>query len=565
MRPKTFREFSIRTQLLIVTTLLVVLTTVLLSAISYYRKKSALLQSIDSRLMVSAELAHAIPPDGYFNRVLLTNGVPETEYTRIVDRQNKLCTQLGLQYLWSCMLVDDRILFTTATSPSKDIHRDDHAHFLAVHGDPAAFEDVFAAMQPDFSSFHNEWGHGRMVLLPFQNADGRPYCVGASISIDHIRLLLGTTLRNSFLIGLVILGLGLLLSLAVSASLTNPLIRLAAVADQIRKGHIDREFRIEGSLEVRSLANSLVSMRRALEKNFSALRVEIKQRRAAQRQLQRHRDHLEEAVQHRTAELERSNRELEQFAYVASHDLQEPLRKIIAFGDLLVSRHAEGLTETGEDYTRRMIDAAARMQRLIDDLLLLSRVSTKGAPFEEVDLNEAAETVLSDLDPRIRETGACIEAGRLPTIEADATQMRQLLQNLVLNALKFRKEGVPPLVRISARTPETVPQLSTLGNRGVEDFCELVVQDNGIGFDNQYADRIFGVFQRLHGRGEYPGSGIGLAVCRRIVERHHGTITARGRDGEGAAFVVTLPLKRVISTTPVNTPGRGKPADSSGE
>ncbi|MBI5014947.1 MAG: PAS domain S-box protein [Deltaproteobacteria bacterium] len=236
--------------------------------------------------------------------------------------------------------------------------------------------------------------------------------------------------------------------------------------------------------------------------------------------------------------LARSNQDLEDFAYVASHDLQEPLRKVQAFGDRLKAKHGDALGDQGRDYLERMQNAAQRMQCLIEDLLTFSRVTTKARPFETVDLAQVAREVLSDLEVRIEQTGARVDLGPLPTLEADPLQLRQLLQNLIGNALKFRRPGEAPVVRVSAESAE-----ASGGPAGEPRLC-LSVEDEGIGFDPKYADRIFGVFQRLHGRGEYEGTGVGLAVCRKIAERHRGSIAAQGRPGQGARFVVTLPVSQ---------------------
>lgn len=252
------------------------------------------------------------------------------------------------------------------------------------------------------------------------------------------------------------------------------------------------------------------------------------------------RKRAEQQVQVVAAELRRSNEELEKFAYVASHDLQEPLRKIQAFGDRLKTKCRDQLPDTGQEYVDRMLTSAGRMRRLIDDLLTFSRITTQGRAFAQVDLHKLVGEVVADLDERLEQTGGTAEVGPLPTIDADPSQMRQLFQNLVSNALKFHKPGVPPVVRVWGELV-TVP-----GPNGEPpvDSCRITVQDNGIGFDEKYLDRIFQVFQRLHGREEYEGTGVGLAICRKIVERHGGTITAQSRVGEGAAFVVTLPTRQ---------------------
>ncbi len=241
---------------------------------------------------------------------------------------------------------------------------------------------------------------------------------------------------------------------------------------------------------------------------------------------------LERLVAERTAELQRSNRDLEQFAAVASHDLQEPLRKIQAFGDRLSRNSRELLGPKGLEDLDRIQFAATRMRRLIDDLLTFSRVTTKAQPFTPIDLNVVLHGVLSDLEVRIAQTSAHIEEATLPTIDADPAQMRQLLQNLIANALKFHRPGVPPVVRIGIESAEDLPP----------GHVRLFVADNGIGFDERYLDRIFQVFQRLHGRHEYEGTGIGLAICKKIVERHGGLITARSQPELGAVFLIDLPV-----------------------
>jgi PAS domain S-box-containing protein len=240
--------------------------------------------------------------------------------------------------------------------------------------------------------------------------------------------------------------------------------------------------------------------------------------------------------------LERSNRELQDFAQVASHDLQEPLRKILSFGDRLKTKAGESLDEDSQDYLQRMCNAAARMQTLINDLMAFSRVEIKGQPFVPTDLGVIAREVSADLETRIEQAGGRVEIEELPTIDADPMQMRQLLQNLIGNSLKYFRAGVPPVVRIYCEKPDARRPESLDESAPARQFCEILVTDNGIGFDEKYLDRIFTVFQRLHKKGEYEGTGIGLAICRKIVDRHTGTITARSSPGQGATFVVTLPV-----------------------
>ena len=233
-----------------------------------------------------------------------------------------------------------------------------------------------------------------------------------------------------------------------------------------------------------------------------------------------------------TAErLEASNRELAQFASIAAHDLQEPLRKIRAFGDRLTASATEQLGERERDYLNRMTDGAMRMSALIDGLLAYSRINTHALPFKAVDLSETVKNALSDLEVY----GGRVEIGDLATVDGDADQLYRMMLNLIGNALKFRHPDRPPVVRIHGR--EVNGDSDAAGP-----WYEIVVEDDGIGFAPEYSGRIFGVFERLHGAGEYEGTGIGLAVCLRIAERHGGRITAVGKPGEGATFTVRLPM-----------------------
>jgi len=243
--------------------------------------------------------------------------------------------------------------------------------------------------------------------------------------------------------------------------------------------------------------------------------------------VQMHNELLEEQVLVRTTELERTTEELTNFAYIASHDLKEPLRKIIVFGDRLAGRFESVLNDAGLDYIERMQRSAIRMKNLIDDLLNFSQIPTHSASFQPVDLNEVVSEVLSDLEVQIEQTQGKVEVTALPTIEAERFQMRQLFQNLISNSLKYHKEHIPPVV--------TVQHKGSSG--GVE---EIWIEDNGKGFDEKYLDRIFRPFERLHGMSEYGGTGMGLAICQKIVGHHKGHLTATSQLSQGATFRVKL-------------------------
>lgn len=237
-------------------------------------------------------------------------------------------------------------------------------------------------------------------------------------------------------------------------------------------------------------------------------------------------------------QLKSSNKELEQFAYVASHDLQEPLRKIQAFGDRIRSNEDKALSDTGRDYLDRVLNAAERMQNLINALLSFSRISSQAKPFRQIDMRQVMNEVLSDLEVSIENAGAVIHLeGNFPNIEADPMQMWQLFQNLVSNALKFQKAGARPEIVIKCE------QLSNVPPDGRRKYAQISVTDNGIGFDEKYKEKIFNIFQRLEGV-NYKGTGVGLAICRKIAQRHGGDIIAQSSPGLGSSFVVTLPYSQ---------------------
>jgi light-regulated signal transduction histidine kinase (bacteriophytochrome) len=246
---------------------------------------------------------------------------------------------------------------------------------------------------------------------------------------------------------------------------------------------------------------------------------------------------LEQELRRRQQELEEKNTELEQFAYIASHDLQAPLRKIQSFAKRLTTSHTGSLDVQAHDYLTRIERAAERMQALIDDLLKLARVSSRVKAFRAVELGKLLEEVISDLEPQIEKATGAVELGHLPTVQGDETQLRQVFQNLIGNAFKFQKPDTPPSVRIYLHAD----QAHETGSEHAEGYYEIVVEDNGIGFDNRDAAKIFQIFQRLHGQGEYEGTGIGLAVCKKIVERHRGRISASSEPNKGTKFIVALP------------------------
>ncbi|HEY9750537.1 MAG TPA: ATP-binding protein, partial [Allocoleopsis sp.] len=359
---------------------------------------------------------------------------------------------------------------------------------------------------------------------------------------------------------LLISGTGLFFAHLISRRLLNPLSQLTQVTTNLPDKLLESQWinwPRSAVTELDSLVRNFQSMANSLNQKFGEIKSanEMLEQRVQERtQLLsmtnaelaaevNERRRAEKELENLVTKLEQSNRELQDFASVASHDLQEPLRKIQAFGDRLKLKCADTLPPEGKDYLERMQNAAQRMQTLINDLLAFSRVTTKAQPFVAVNLETIVQEVLADIEVQIQRVSGCIEADCLPTIEADPLQMRQLFQNLISNALKFHQSDRHPLVKISAQILEA-PGLPTQASS--RQLCQIYVEDNGIGFDEKYLDRIFTVFQRLHSRSDYEGTGVGLAICRKIAERHRGSITAKSTPGQGTTFIVTLPIQQTL-------------------
>lgn len=249
----------------------------------------------------------------------------------------------------------------------------------------------------------------------------------------------------------------------------------------------------------------------------------------------------EQSLEAKVQELNRSNKDLEEFAYVASHDLQEPLRKLTTFCERLASKYAAELSSDMRQYVERIVSSADNMRTLIDNLLEFSRVARAARLYEPADLNAILQEVKQDLDLRIEETHTSIILNRpLPRIEGIPSQLKQLFTNLISNSIKFRTQNTPTVIHIDTSIASKEDK-EACNLPAAKAYHRIEVRDNGIGFEQEYAERIFQIFQRLHGKVEYPGSGVGLAICRKIAENHHGKIFARSEPGKGASFIILLP------------------------
>jgi signal transduction histidine kinase len=355
---------------------------------------------------------------------------------------------------------------------------------------------------------------GEMDLIGFTVAPDLPWGIMVTTLRSTALVPVDSLIKLSILIVLIaVLVVGVLGGLFM-LRVTKPLIRLRDASRKLAAGELTYRVHITQKNEIGELGQAFDQMGESLLKKEAQLREYAAQ--------------LEQRVEERTVDLTRSNADLAQFAYVASHDLQEPLRMVSSYMQIIEQRYKDKLDAPGIEFIGYAVDGASRMQMMINDLLTFSRVGTKGKPFKPTDCEAIFNQTLTNLQMAIADSHAVITHDPLPTVLADDTQMGQLFQNLISNAIKFR--GTEPLrVHVSAQEKEREWVFS--------------VRDNGIGIDPQYADRIFVIFQRLHTKEEYPGSGIGLAICKRIVERHGGKIWVVSQLGQGSVFYFTIPNK----------------------
>ena len=294
----------------------------------------------------------------------------------------------------------------------------------------------------------------------------------------------------------------------------------------------------------RAFREHLVRYTKILEKEVAGRTKELTvANKKLKKEIEEHKK-TEAALEERTKELARSNAELEEFAYIASHDIQEPLHTIQAFCDLILTKYSQGLKDKAMDYLARIQKASERMHSLIENILILSRVRKKKIHYVTTDINKIVKDIVVDLQLTIDKINAGLKIEKLPTIEADPIQIQQLFSNLIGNALKFHATEKKPEILIHSQKIKVAGGSGKNPKEIDEEMCRIIIKDNGIGFNKKNAERIFQPFERLHSHSSYEGTGIGLAICHSIVERHRGTITADSTPGEGSEFIITLPLKQ---------------------
>jgi signal transduction histidine kinase len=355
--------------------------------------------------------------------------------------------------------------------------------------------------------------------------------IGLSADLSEMRERLASYGQIVALVLLVSLAIAYLISWRLQRLISTPILQLAGLAREVstQQNYSVRAAK-QGADEIGALVEGFNDMLGQIERRDHALReahLQLEQRVVELQREVAERIQAQQGLAKRSAELQRSNAEFEQFAYVASHDLQEPLRMVSSYTQLLARRYRDKLDGSAIEFIDFAVDGVKRMQKLIQDLLQLSRVGTRAREFAVVNSEAALQTARLNLNAAIRQSGAQVTQESLPLVRADGGQLAQLFQNLIGNALKYSSEQTPEI---------------HIGCGEKDGFWQFSVKDNGIGIEPQYAERIFVLFQRLHGNGEYEGTGIGLAICKKIVERHGGNIWVESAAGQGANFKFTLPI-----------------------
>ncbi|MBF0254087.1 MAG: hypothetical protein HQL11_03045 [Candidatus Omnitrophica bacterium] len=490
----------------IMTTLIAVTSAVYIAYI-FQSQRTLLLRGIDERLFEAAEFARRVLPADYHDRIMDASSVTPEAFEKTVRFYNEICDRLGLQYLWSVLFIDGDVRFTSATSPGKKPKHEGHAGFFEKHTDPHSFGRAARTMKPDYSTFHNKWGHGRMVLLPALDSQGRVYIFGASMDLAAVDEQLREILWSSTEFALLMILITVLSALGVAHWISSPVTRLKIFAENIADGRWESDLPAKSVPEMDSLTLSIRSMRDTIREKMREL-------------------------EEKNALLVKVNTELDQFVYTVSHDLRTPVRAVSAFADFMKRDSWEKMDDTARAHLEKIMEGAVRLNGLIDDLLDLSRISRVKNPYNRVRMEDLVREALGRLEYEISRSKAQVHVRPdLGEAECDAVKITQVLVNLIGNALKF----VP-------REGERAPVIE-VGRKDSAGETRYFVKDNGIGIEPKFFERIFQMFVRLHPSGTYEGSGAGLSIVKRVIEDHGGRIWVESAAGEGATFFFTLPPK----------------------
>lgn len=508
---------------------------VIFSIIFITAQKNILIREIDKDLYNIVKIEKELFSPDFHDNIVDENSITPEQYYEIVDRNNRLCKELNLQYLWSVIKIGDKIHFTTATSPDKEVKNNKQAGFFDIHSNPEAFDKVFSEMKPTISEFHNEWGNGRMILAPFTDIHGRKYCFGASISTNDVN----AQIRRSIFFAILILGILLLIFIPIiyllGKSISQPIKSITDIANDIASGKPIQPLLTNKQKkwkEIFSLSNSISTMYDEIQNKIEALQsanIEIEE---SKENLRNQNLVLDKIVEERTKELNQLVLNKDRFIRILAHDLRNPFNTLLGFSDLLNENLTHYDIENIKQQIKIISHTSHRIYNLLDDLLLWSKSNDGKLPFKPencdvtsicADVVELGRTNASDKKITLN----CLSEENI-YVEADKNMLKTILRNLVFNAIKFSNENSS--VRIKAEKKA--------------EYVMITVSDDGVGISSENIPKLWDFEDKYtnHGTKGESGSGLGLILCKEFVEKHGGKIWVESELGKGSDFIIQLPV-----------------------
>ncbi len=515
---------------------LVIILVVLFSIIFLLKYHNMMIESIDDKLFDIVRIEKELFLPDYHDKIISEKSVSKETYDYYVDRNNKLCNDLDIQYLWSVILIDGNVHFTSATSPDKILENNKHASFFAIHSNPEAFDSVFNVMKPVISEFHNEWGNGRMLLYPNFDIQGRKYCFGASLSIEHIDKKIRTGIILSVLILIVLLLIFFFIAFIMAKSVSKPIKSIRNIADCIALGKpieilTEKQKKWE---EIDSLNTSVLMMHQQIKSKIQALEEAKTKLEKNEERLRNHNIELDKKVEERTIELNKLLKDKDRFITILGHDLKSPFNSILGILNLLENNLQNLSFDQIEKHVTMMHKSAQNVYKLLEDILLWARAQSGKLPFflENLVLVNLLNETIDYFEPAIREKEHNIQLfiQKDVLVFADRNMLQTILRNLIFNAIKFTNKNGEISIYAEQSDAEVI----------------VTVSDTGIGIEKDKFEKLFDNSEIITspGTNQEKGTGLGLLICKEFTEIHGGKIWVESELNKGSDFKFTVPLNK---------------------